>query len=402
MPTATSIDRKSGEKFTSGSFVGVAKTDAFASAAVQETTVVYQLPAFNFPAGLAPAVQTFAGLEPGKIINTAVDQPCDVLVLLYTEYEISALLDVFTKNSAWSTARQKTWYWYGHNYNTFKPIIEDGDDAVKSGILGYLYPMKVGNTRVVFYKSELHPKGNGPQVPFIPVIKQLVGELSPKLVISTGTAGGVGSHIQCGDVAITRAARFHLENDYTGALAQLNTLSKNETQLQSTFAVNPEYVNYAAANFTKLAVPGLQKCYNEIGHRSGYNFLKSPGAEASIYITSISPAPAPQPMDIVSADYLTVDDSTNNEGLQNEGIMNDTDDAFAFYAIGELPANQRPQWLSVRNASEPQIVYPNLSQQPDPARALSSMAGAIYGVYQYCTTLNSAFACWGVIAGMNA
>jgi hypothetical protein len=29
------------------------------------------------------------------------------------------------------------------------------------------------------------------------------------------------------------------------------------------------------------------------------------------------------------------------------------------------------------------------------------VAGAIYGVYQYCTTLNSAFACWGVIAGMN-
>lgn len=403
MPSATiPIDRKSGEKFTSGSFVGVDKTDAFASAAVQESTVVYPLPAFNFPAGLAPAAQTFAGLEPGKIINTAVSQPCDVLVLLYTEYEISALLDVFTKNSAWSASRQKTWYWYSHNYNTFKSIIEDGDDAVKQGILGYLCPMKVGNVRVVFYKSELHPKGNGPQVPFIPVIKQLVGELSPKLVISTGTAGGVGSHIQCGDVAITSSARFHLENNYTGALAQLNTLSKNETQLQSTFNVNPEYVNYAAANFTQLAVPGLQKCYNEIGHRSGYSFLKTPGPQASIYITGISPAPAPQPMDIVSADYLTVDDSTDNEGLQNEGIMNDTDDAFAFFAIGELPAAQRPQWLSVRNASEPQIVYPNLSQQSNPARALSSMAGAIYGVYQYCTTLNSAFAVWGVVAGMNS
>jgi hypothetical protein len=31
---------------------------------------------------------------------------------------------------------------------------------------------------------------------------------------------------------------------------------------------------------------------------------------------------------------------------------------------------------------------------PDP-EALESIAGAIYGVYQYCTTLNSAFACWG-------
>jgi hypothetical protein len=29
------------------------------------------------------------------------------------------------------------------------------------------------------------------------------------------------------------------------------------------------------------------------------------------------------------------------------------------------------------------------------------MAGTVYGIYQYCTTLNSAFACWGVIAGLS-
>ena len=39
-----------------------------------------------------------------------------------------------------------------------------------------------------------------------------------------------------------------------------------------------------------------------------------------IYAEGINPAPAPQPMDVVSADYLTVDDATDNEGLQNEGI----------------------------------------------------------------------------------
>jgi hypothetical protein len=31
---------------------------------------------------------------------------------------------------------------------------------------------------------------------------------------------------------------------------------------------------------------------------------------------------------------------------------------------------------------------------------LKATAGTIYGIYQYCTTLNSAFACWGIIAGM--
>jgi len=32
--------------------------------------------------------------------------------------------------------------------------------------------------------------------------------------------------------------------------------------------------------------------------------------------------------------------------------------------------------------------------------SLKATAGTIYGIYQYCTTLNSAFACWAIIAGM--
>jgi hypothetical protein len=388
-------------KFASRSFVGVPKTDHFKVAAQNENPVVFKLPSVSFPTGLAPSAGTFSGLTPGKTVTTALNQPCDVLVLLYTEYEIQALLDVFTGDSTWDESRQKTWYGYGHNYSTFKPMIEDGDDATDAGIMGFLYPMKIGSVHVVLYKSELHPKGNGPKVPFIPVIKQLAEELAPKLVISTGTAGAIGSHIQCGDVAITDAARFHLEKTYSGSLAPLNQLSKSQTQLKSSPTVNDQYIKYAAQNFTKLSLPGLHQCYQKIGTRPQYSFLKKNTAAPSIYVTNINPAPAPQPMDIVSADYLTVDDSTNNEKLQSQGIMNDTDDAFAFFALSELPAGKQPKWLSVRNASEPQIVAPGLSQQSNAANALSSLAGAIYGVYQYCTTLNSAFACWGVIAGMN-
>ena len=60
---------------------------------------------------------------------------------------------------------------------------------------------------VVLYKTELHPKANGNKLPFVPVIAQLISELNPKLVISTGTAGAIGSHINCGDVAISSKAR---------------------------------------------------------------------------------------------------------------------------------------------------------------------------------------------------
>jgi hypothetical protein len=100
-------------------------------------------------------------------------------------------------------------------------------------------------------------------------------------------------------------------------------------------------------------------------------------------------------MDIVSADFLTVDDSTDLEGLQALGAMNDTDDAFAFFAIAQM-TGAKPAWVSVRNASEPQIVAPAGSSQ----ETIKSLAGSIYGIYQYCTTLNSAFACWAIVAGL--
>jgi hypothetical protein len=107
-------------------------------------------------------------------------------------------------------------------------------------------------------------------------------------------------------------------------------------------------------------------------------------------------------MDIVSADFLTVDDTSNAEQLQDLGIMNDTDDAFLFYAISHING-AKPNWLSIRNASEPQIVVPSFppgTTQGAVVNKLKGVAGSIYGIYQYCTTLNSAFACWGVVAGL--
>ena len=97
------------------------------------------------------------------------------------------------------------------------------------------------------------------------------------------------------------------------------------------------------------------------------------------------------------------DDNNNSEGLQTLGIMNDTDDAFLFYAISEIAASKRPKCISGRNASEPQMIHAPFPDTTKPSQIidiLKGMAGTIYGVYQYCTTLNSAFACWGVIAGL--
>jgi len=390
--------------FRSGPFAGVSVDDAFARAAMSESPVVVKLPPVVWPQNLAPVAQAFGGYPAGTPITGPADVAADFLIILYTEYEISAFLEVFTGDSSWTPARQKTWCPYAHNFAKFKGSIQgiDDNDALKSGYFGYLSLMTIGGTNVVLYKTELHPKANGPDLPFIPVIAQLIGELGPKLVISTGTAGGIGSVVNCGDVVITDAARLHVKMNYP-SFPQINTLSNAHTQLASAANISDTYVQYATANFTKTSLPGLVQCYQKIGNRSGYSFLRENTAAPTIYLKGANSVPGPEPMDVVTADYLTVDDNNDSEGLQALGIMNETDDAFAFYAIGTLPTAQQPQWVSIRNASEPQVVVPAFPAGTSPTAIidkLKGVAGAIYGVYQYCTTLNSALACWAVVAGM--
>jgi len=391
------------EVFKSGPFRGVSVNDAFARAASAQNPVIVTLGSIPWPTGLAPTPAALGAYQPGTKITGPLNVKADVLIVLYTEEETSALLEVFTQNNDWSATRKKQWCEYAHNFAKFKSTIQgiDGDTALEQGSFGYLSALTIGAQKVVLFKSELHPKQNGLQLPFIPVLQQLITELAPQLIISTGTAGAIGSTLNCGDVAICSAARFHVQSTYTHFPA-INSMSVSKTQLSNSITVATKYLNYATANLTKLSLPGLQQCYTKLQQLPGFTFVRKNTRTPNIYAIGSTPVPGPEPMDIVSADYLTVDDNHDAEGLQALGVMNDTDDAFLFYGISQMSA-PKPQWLSVRNASEPQIVAQPFPTGTSPTKiidTLKGVAGSIYGIYQYCTTLNSAFACWGVIAGL--
>jgi hypothetical protein len=389
--------------FRSGPFKGIDVNDPFARAATEQEPVAVSLGPISWPANLAPTPVALGKYAPGTKITAALDAPADVLIILYTEQETSALLEVFTGNNEWSAARRKQWCGYAHNFAKFKSSITgiSGDAALEAGMFGYLSAVQIGSQTVLLYKSELHPKQNGAKLPFVPVLQQLITEAAPSLVISTGTAGAIGSTLHCGDVTVTNAARFHCQTQYPQD-PEINTLSSAGTVFSNTIAPNPQYLQYAAAHLTQLSLTGLAQCYKQLQKSKGFAFVKKNTQAPAIYVNGQNPVPGPQPMVTLTADYLTVDDTQDAEGLQALGIMNETDDAFAFYAISQLPAPQ-PNWLSVRNASEPQITdqpFPTGTSETDIIDKLKATAGTIYGIYQYCTTLNSAFACWAIVAGM--
>jgi|HubBroStandDraft_1064217.scaffolds.fasta_scaffold31508_1 hypothetical protein len=388
----------------SGQFAGIRADDTFALAALRQSPIIYSVPPISWPPNLNPTIVPLGNYKPGTKITGALSASADVLVVLYTEQETMALLDVLTGDSSWTPQVQNQWCEYAHNFARFKASLANpnANDVLKNGAFGQLSAMTIGGKKVALYKSALHPKQDGLALPFIPVMQQLIGELQPKCVITTGTAGAIGNRIQCGDVVVCDGSRVHLQKTYP-KFPELNTDSSDATVLDNSVTFSPQYVQYAATHFTKLAIPGLQQCYSRLQSNPGYAFMPQSTLPPSIYMTGVNPVPGPQPMEIVSADYMTTDDTNNAEGLQTLGIMNDTDDGFLYYAISKMPAAKRPKCISVRNASEPQMVhspFPATTSPTEVVNILKDMAGTVYGIYQYCTTLCSAFACWGVIAGL--
>jgi len=379
-----------------------AVSSVFKAAASKEKIITFNLPKVSWPDNLQPVMTELANYSRGITIKKAIQAQTDVLIILYTNQETQALLDVFTNSKIWSEKTKKSWYPYGHNFSKYESEIQhQKTNALKNKIWGYLLPLTIGTKKVMLYKTELHPKSNGTKIPFIPVIKQLVSELSPSLVISTGTAGAIGLKLNCGDVVVTGKSRLHVRDHYP-SFPELNSLSTNNKEIANKVTINKKYILHAQKNFLKLSLDGLHKCFEEFNGKEGYSFLKKNTKAPKIYAEGITKVPGNKAMDIVSADYITVDDKIDTEGLQELGSMNDTDDAFAFYAISKIKG-KKPKCISVRNASEPEVVA-QFDPNDSPAKKISKLghvAGPIYGVYQYCTTICSAFACWGVVAGMN-
>ena len=64
-----------------------------------------------------------------------------------------------------------------------------GCPAIEAKRLVRSWTTSIGGTSVVAFKSDSHMSQDGPQLPNIDVWQQIIDEVQPKLVLTTGTAG---------------------------------------------------------------------------------------------------------------------------------------------------------------------------------------------------------------------
>jgi len=316
------------------------------------------LPAIPWPTGLAPTPKPLSK-------KPAADAPlpkADVIIVTWTVAEALALSDVLTPGH-----RSKTdWYFYAHNWAShFKPMIHGLAPALQSNRLGSWFKTEIGKKSVICFKSELHFARDGAKMPIKDLWKQLIEEVQPSLVITTGTAGGIGGNVQLGDVTVSNKVRFDCTRTFKSA-------------------------DFCNKEFTTTAMPlGKLKTANDKLMSITTSRLPQAPRTSEIVVKTSSKF---KTIDVVTTDFFAFDDTTDHFKLQALGMAVEMGDAVLGLACSELA--KAPNWLAIRNASDPQIDGSlTYAQQVE-------MAARIYEKYGYWTTVNSAIACWAAVASL--
>jgi hypothetical protein len=309
-----------------------------------------------WPDGKAPLPQPMAATPPP-------DAPlplADYVVVTWTVEEAKALADILTPGYASKTA----WYPYTHNFTTeYVPIIRKGAPALNSKRLASYFLTEIAGKRVLCMKSELHLSQDGAKMPIAKLWAQIIAETKPKLILTTGTAGGIGGGIELGDVVSATSVRFDClksfkSQPFHNAIYKCSALKHKSTAVaEQLFQANTAHLPVAT--------------------RPPQIFTRK---------STITPVP-----DVVTTDFFAFDDSSNDYGLQGLGGAVEMGDAVLGLVIGQM-TTAAPKWGAIRNASDPQIDNTGLT-----LKQAATKAAQIYEKYGYWTTIPSAITCWAVI-----
>jgi nucleoside phosphorylase len=205
---------------------------------------------------------------------------------------------------------------------------------------------------------------DGKQLPVKELWKQLIEDVQPKMVITTGTAGGIGPEIQLGDVIVSQVVRFDCNRTFKDAPFKDKVFTCERKIQKGQFAKT----NKTLMDFTTSRLPKAKRI-------------------AKIVDKGV---PGIKPIDVVTTDFFAFDDDKDDYKLQGLGAAVEMGDATLALACQEM-GEDAPMWVCVRNASDPQITG-NLT-----LKEMADKAGRIYEKYGYWTTINSAIACWAII-----
>jgi nucleoside phosphorylase len=307
-----------------------------------------------WPKGLAPKT----GPAPRRSSNSPLPR-ADVLLVTWTVDEGHALSRVLTPGKD----SHNDYLSYTHNFATISSKMRKGCPAIEAKRLGAYWTTTIGKKSVVVFKSDSHMSQDGPQLPNIDVWRQIILEVEPELVITTGTAGGIGKQFEVGDVIVSPIVRF-------------DCIAK--------FKKEP----FAKAHFTSSA----PKTTHFVKARSLFKANATQLPKDNTRPPKIVRVPLNAlGSSVVTTDFFGFDTSNDHYKLQGLGDVSEMGDAVLGLVASKL-GTKAPRWLAIRNVSDPQIKAEGTLKQQ------AAIAAQIYKGFGRWSSVCSAITCWASIA----
>lgn len=312
-----------------------------------------------WPTGLAPKADASARTGPAGALPKA-----DALVVTWTMDEGHALSRVLTPGKD----SKNDYLSYTHNFETISKKMRKGCPAIELGRLGTYWTGTIGDKTIVYFKSDSHlsqdtkvaPKA-GETLPNEDVWLQIISEVQPKIVLTTGTAGGIGPDCEVGDVVVSPIVDF---------------------DCQKWLAHEP----FAKESFK--SAPPVTRLFGTAAELFNANSAQLPADNTRppkiIPATTVTSG-------VLTTDFFGFDTSDNHYGLQGLGAVSEMGDAVLGLARSR-GTSKTPVWLAVRNVSDPQIEAEGSLQDQ------AKVAAQIYKGYGRWSSVCSAIVCWALIA----
>jgi len=307
-----------------------------------------------WPKGLAPKPDKAARAGSGGGLPTA-----DVLVVTWTVDEGHALSRVLTPGKD----SRNDYRPYTHNFASISKNMRPGCPALELKRLGTYWTTTIGAKSLVVFKSDSHMSQDGPKLPNIDVWSQIISEVRPTIVITTGTAGGIGKQFEVGDVVVSPIVRFD-------CMSKFKSEQFHDAHYSS---VAPKTKYLATAKTLFKANSGQLPKENT---RPPNIVRVTPTALASSVMTT---------------DFFGFDTSDNHYHLQGLADVSEMGDAVLGLVASRM-GDKAPRWVAVRNVSDPQIKAEGTLRQQ------AQIAAQIYKGFGRWSSVCSAIVCWALIA----
>jgi hypothetical protein len=295
----------------------------------------------------------------------------DAVVVTYTSAEAAALATLFTPGYPTSA-----WYEYRHNIAAYIPLVTGAkapfndskpDMARYHHSLGLYFPCTIGKAKVLLFKSGLHLDHDGPATPYRKLMDELLKTIQPKVFITTGTGGGIGTEVALGDVVIAGLTKFCCPK----------LAGKQQFADKTKYPWNAD--SYNTTPVPAKALTAMTPALTSVNAARIHEY--NPRAVPKIWSAATD--------SIVTTDFFAFDDSQDTYKLQGLGRACDMDDAMVGNVMQGYP---NTQWFAIRNASDPQI--PNPTNDIKTAGDLSDKIYSDYGVF---TSAASVIASWAIV-----